>query len=339
MAPTAKAENKFQRLLWLLMLPGRNGGADYAFGFQGQLEDDEIKGDGNSLNYTYRMHDPRIGRFFAVDPLDYKYPYYSPYSFSGNIVINARELEGLEPGEVLDAQGTVTLPITGFIAGALDIDQNTISQTLWLNGKGNVAWEAQKPGAITLGRVVLFSPTWATNKDVKKWTALVGHENTHRQRIEDSESTATWYVDYVKDWAGGTAYRDLIEEKIAYANEDLIHDFFKDPNNVQLFDGILYDNTITDVAKGYKMALLGLEKVRIPAMMQSIQTLTNDIAALQADIAKNPLKTEMFNGVEIVTDKRAMELNVMQGALNGAIGELKEAQNEASTLRSSGVTY
>lgn len=27
-----------------------------------------------------------------------KYPHYTPYSFSGNIVINARELEGLEPG-------------------------------------------------------------------------------------------------------------------------------------------------------------------------------------------------------------------------------------------------
>ena len=37
-------------------------------GFQGQEMDDEIKGDGNSVNYTYRMHDPRLGRFFAIDP-------------------------------------------------------------------------------------------------------------------------------------------------------------------------------------------------------------------------------------------------------------------------------
>jgi hypothetical protein len=48
------------------------------------------------LNYTFRMHDPRIGRFFAVDPLTKDYPFYSPYSFSGNKVIAFNELEGLE---------------------------------------------------------------------------------------------------------------------------------------------------------------------------------------------------------------------------------------------------
>jgi len=67
------------------------------YGFQGQEKDDEIKGAGNSVNYTYRMHDPRLGRFLSLDPLTRKYPYYSPYAFSGNRVIDARELEGLEP--------------------------------------------------------------------------------------------------------------------------------------------------------------------------------------------------------------------------------------------------
>ncbi len=68
----------------------------YRYGFQGQEKDDEIKGNGNSLNYTFRMHDPRVGRFFAVDPLTAKYPHYTPYSFSGNKVIAFAELEGLE---------------------------------------------------------------------------------------------------------------------------------------------------------------------------------------------------------------------------------------------------
>jgi len=52
------------------------------------------------------MHDPRIGRFFAIDPLSSKYPHYTPYSFSGNRVIDAYELEGLEP--VIDANGKIT---------------------------------------------------------------------------------------------------------------------------------------------------------------------------------------------------------------------------------------
>ncbi len=68
----------------------------YRYGFQGQERDDELKGVGNSWNYKYRMHDPRLGRFFSMDPLSAEYPWNSPYAFSENRVIDALELEGLE---------------------------------------------------------------------------------------------------------------------------------------------------------------------------------------------------------------------------------------------------
>ena len=48
------------------------------------------------MNYTFRMHDPRAGRFLSLDPLQKKYPWNSPYAFSENRVIDAVELEGLE---------------------------------------------------------------------------------------------------------------------------------------------------------------------------------------------------------------------------------------------------
>jgi hypothetical protein len=48
------------------------------------------------LNYTFRMHDPRVGRFFARDPLATEYPWNSPYAFSENRVIDGIDLEGLE---------------------------------------------------------------------------------------------------------------------------------------------------------------------------------------------------------------------------------------------------
>lgn len=80
-----------------MLLPGRHGSSDsYRYGFQSQEVDPEIKGEGNSINYKYRMYDPRIVRFFATDPLEYKFPYYSPYQFSSNSPIMAVELEGLE---------------------------------------------------------------------------------------------------------------------------------------------------------------------------------------------------------------------------------------------------
>jgi len=49
------------------------------------------------------MHDPRIGRFFAVDPLTRKYPYLTPYQFSSNQPIHTTELEGLESTDELNA--------------------------------------------------------------------------------------------------------------------------------------------------------------------------------------------------------------------------------------------
>ena len=89
----------------------------YRYGFQGQEMDDEVKGKGNSINYKYRMHDPRVGRFFAVDPLSAKYPWYSSYQFSGNRVVDAVELEGKEPRIVTynmqNRDGSITELATG----------------------------------------------------------------------------------------------------------------------------------------------------------------------------------------------------------------------------------
>ena len=76
------------------------GNNKHRVGFQNQEIDDEIKGAGNSVNYKYRMHDPRLGRFFALDPIAAKYPYNSPYAFSENNVIHCVELEGLEKNSI-----------------------------------------------------------------------------------------------------------------------------------------------------------------------------------------------------------------------------------------------
>jgi RHS repeat-associated protein len=68
----------------------------YRYGFQGQEKDNEFKGNGNSINYKYRVHDPRLGRFLSLDPLAKDYPHNSPYAFSENRVIDGIDLEGLE---------------------------------------------------------------------------------------------------------------------------------------------------------------------------------------------------------------------------------------------------
>jgi RHS repeat-associated protein len=63
--------------------------------FQGQERQDAL--DLGWYGFKWRNHQPELGRFFNVDPLSEDYKYYSTFAFSGNNVVNAIELEGLEP--------------------------------------------------------------------------------------------------------------------------------------------------------------------------------------------------------------------------------------------------
>ncbi len=130
----------------MLMQERSKSSTDCRFGFQGQELDNEIKGIGNSVNYKYRMHclsreerigNPRVGRFFAVDPLAPQFPHNSPYAFSENVVINAIELEGLEKSEVTVDQTLIYEPVGD---DKERVTQKTVKyykvfQTNWQTGK------------------------------------------------------------------------------------------------------------------------------------------------------------------------------------------------------------
>jgi RHS repeat-associated protein len=80
-----------------MLVPNRHkAGDDYRYGFQGQEKDDEVKGEGNSINYEARMQDTRIGRFLSIDPLSKKFPMLSPYQFASNNPVSNVDLDGLE---------------------------------------------------------------------------------------------------------------------------------------------------------------------------------------------------------------------------------------------------
>ncbi|MEP1488492.1 MAG: RHS repeat-associated core domain-containing protein, partial [Algibacter sp.] len=111
------------------LLPNRHGSTDdYRYGFQGQEMDNEVKGEGNSINFKFRMHDPRVGRFFAVDPLFKKYAYNSPYAFAENKVIQYNELEGLEINPSKQARknmGFDTKVVLGLMDGTIVVAKDT----------------------------------------------------------------------------------------------------------------------------------------------------------------------------------------------------------------------
>ncbi|WP_179091330.1 RHS repeat domain-containing protein [[Flexibacter] sp. ATCC 35208] len=67
-----------------MLMPGRQSGGVYRYGFNGQENDNEVKGEGNQVDFGERMYDSRIGRFLSIDPLVKQYPDNSPYLFALN---------------------------------------------------------------------------------------------------------------------------------------------------------------------------------------------------------------------------------------------------------------
>jgi len=68
----------------------------YRFGFNGMEKDNELKGIGNSYDFTFRAYDSRLGRFMGIDPLFKQFPWNSAYAFAENRVIDGVDLEGGE---------------------------------------------------------------------------------------------------------------------------------------------------------------------------------------------------------------------------------------------------
>lgn len=72
-----------------------NNGTAYRYGWGGHENDNEIKGDGNSITTHFRLNDPRVGRWFTMDPVTHFSQ--SPYVSMSNNPINR-----IDPNGALD---------------------------------------------------------------------------------------------------------------------------------------------------------------------------------------------------------------------------------------------
>src|SRR5215218_1692870 len=81
-----------------MMMVGRSYTAEkrYRYGFNGQENDNEVKGEGNQQDYGMRVYDPRLGKFLSVDPITSQYPELTPYQFASNRPIDGIDLDGQE---------------------------------------------------------------------------------------------------------------------------------------------------------------------------------------------------------------------------------------------------
>jgi RHS repeat-associated protein len=75
---------------------GVAGAGKYRYGFNGKEQDNEVKGMGDQIDYGARMYDPRMARFFSVDPLIKSYPWYTSYQYAGNKPVWRIDLDGMQ---------------------------------------------------------------------------------------------------------------------------------------------------------------------------------------------------------------------------------------------------
>ncbi|WP_353151451.1 DUF6443 domain-containing protein [Chryseobacterium sp.] len=127
---------------------------NYTYSSQGQEKQTET----GWSSYRWRNYDAAMARFFNVDPLAEDYNTWSTYAFSGNRVVDARELEGLEPVSTKREQDLPSDPIefAEFIGGGINSVRaavaNTVGRTInfFTNDAVRNKYQVDDDGGLTL---------------------------------------------------------------------------------------------------------------------------------------------------------------------------------------------
>ncbi len=75
---------------------------EYRYGFNGMEKDNELNGEGNSLDFGARIYDSRLGRWLSVDPLARLRESLSPFNFCSNNPILRVDPTGALDGDYYD---------------------------------------------------------------------------------------------------------------------------------------------------------------------------------------------------------------------------------------------
>jgi RHS repeat-associated protein len=182
-----------------MQVPNRfYNGSDYRYGFNGKEKDNELKGDGNSIDYGFRMYDSRIGRFFSVDPLASDFPELTPYQFASNTPIWAIDLDGLEAyfsnegifekwGD--DKSSTAPVIISGSDAPLeLNVSQ-LLNRANWVYGEGGGNFADRY--AMTIKNMKNSGKSGYGPK------AFTSEEAMYKQTMKHGEPAVSLYPDYL----------------------------------------------------------------------------------------------------------------------------------------------
>ncbi len=224
----------------------------YRFGFNGKENDNEVKGEGNSLDFGARIYDSRLGRWLSVDPLAAKYPDESPYSFAGNSPIVIIDPNGKEK-IVLSGQPGGHLYKEHFLENGFDRALNLKNQLVEQGSNEQVTWiiyRSKNPKDAKKGYSY-------TDKQVE--TYLKKAEAAHIKVIQVSSTEEI--VNYVNYKEGGdTRDNDLVTNftYVGHAHDyDLAPNFGSDNIGLDVRDfqpGAFSDNSTANLENGCNTA-------------------------------------------------------------------------------------
>jgi RHS repeat-associated protein len=226
------------------LLPGRNAGENYRYGFNGMEEDNEIKGEGNSYTTEFRQYDPRIGRWLSMDPLAAQFPWQTPYCAFDNKPINKIDPKGesaTDPSTHTDKDGNVVAVYDDGDKGVYkhkgDIEETKKELKENYNQKSNTSAGGEKMGTTKYWDEFLVpkednsTPTdIAPNTKIlfgTDWKALVDWGNDHANRqdltitMDESKSNQLLDIKTNQQWAppssGGTMTGRLLNGQYSTA--------------------------------------------------------------------------------------------------------------------------
>jgi len=132
-----------------MLMPGRKFNAgSFRYGFNGKENDNDVKGEGNQINFGARIYDPRVARFFSVDPYSLSFPDFTPFSFAANSPLSHIDKDGEFAQWILQYGINVGINVMTQMLTAYMLDPNVSN---WEQAWGKVTlWQAFGEGVVDM---------------------------------------------------------------------------------------------------------------------------------------------------------------------------------------------